>query len=128
LQHLATKNVTFAGFLSDDALHHLYGTAAVYVQPSLHEAFGMSVAEAMLGGCIPVVTRKGALPEVVGETGIYCESNAPENVASAIEQALRLDYTWRQNAKDYILSRFPIERRRTALQRLVHCALDTGSR
>ena len=30
----------------------------------------MSLAEAMLAGAVPVVTAAGALPEVVGDTGV----------------------------------------------------------
>ena len=49
----------------------------VYVQASLHEGFGMSLAEAMLAGAVPVVTAAGALPEVVGDTGVViAEANA----------------------------------------------------
>ena len=65
LRRVASDNVEFAGFVSDEHLLGLYQRASVYVQASLHEGFGMSVAEAMVGGCIPVVTRVGSLPEVV---------------------------------------------------------------
>jgi len=30
----------------------------------------MALAEAMCCECVPVVTKKGALPEVVGDTGL----------------------------------------------------------
>src|SRR5258705_5630296 len=70
LRSIATPNVTFTGWLSDEALWDYYLKAAVYVQASLHEGFGLSVAEAMLAGCIPAVTRAGALPEVTGDFGV----------------------------------------------------------
>src|SRR6185295_13779087 len=59
LRRIATPNVTLTGRLTDEALADYYRQASVYVQPSLHEGFGLSVAEAMLAGCIPVVSRKG---------------------------------------------------------------------
>jgi glycosyltransferase involved in cell wall biosynthesis len=123
LRRLAGPNVEFKGFVSDDDLVKLYHQAAVYVQASLHEGFGMSVAEAMLGGCIPAVTRCGALPEVVGETGVYTESNRPPAVAEAIRQALSQDGAARQAARERILSHFSLERRRAALAELVGRAL-----
>src|SRR5262249_42188172 len=58
LQKAGGPNVEFLGFLSGDELGRIYGQASVYVQPSLHEAFGMSVAEAMTAGCVPVATRE----------------------------------------------------------------------
>lgn len=119
LQRQATKNVEFTGFLADQDLAALFHRASVYVQASLHEGFGLSVAEAMLGGCIPVVTRNGSLPEVVGAAGFYAESNDPKEVACAIRQALNADTKLRLEAYNRILTLFPIEHRRQALYMLI---------
>ncbi|MCD4672294.1 MAG: glycosyltransferase [Anaerolineaceae bacterium] len=116
-------NVEFKGFVSDEELLDLYERASVYVQPSLHEGFGMSVAEAMLKGCIPVVTRCGSLPEVVGDTGVYATSNSPADVAQAIQTGLSMDPVWRQRARDRILNEFSIERRREAFHVKVESVL-----
>ena len=51
LRAIARDNVTFTGWLSDAELHAVYRRAAVYVQASRHEGFGMAIAEAMLAGC-----------------------------------------------------------------------------
>jgi len=119
LRRAAGPNVEFTGFLPDDELAALYGRAAVYVQASLHEGFGLSVAEAMTAGCIPVVTRNGSLPEVVGDCGIYVESNTPTRVAAAVEQALNLDDARRTQARERVLRLFPMERRAQELGRLI---------
>lgn len=115
----AGPNVTFAGRVTDEELARLYRTAATYVQASRHEGFGMAVAEAMLAGCIPVVTRAGALPEVVGEAGVYVESNEPADVADGVRRALGLGGEARQRARARIIEHFPLERRRKGLQGLV---------
>jgi glycosyltransferase involved in cell wall biosynthesis len=60
----------------------------VYCQLSTHEGFGVALAEAMSCGCVPVVTRKYALPEVVGHTGFYVPYNNAEATADIIRQAL----------------------------------------
>ena len=67
------RHIEFTGFVTDDELLGWYQRAKVYCQLSYYESFGMAAAEAMLCECVPVVTRKGALPEVVGETGFYVE-------------------------------------------------------
>jgi glycosyltransferase involved in cell wall biosynthesis len=79
----------------------------------------MSVAEAMLAGCIPIVSRNGALPEVVGDTGVYLRSNSPLDITLAIRQALKFDDIARQRAREQIITHFPLERRAQALRALV---------
>lgn len=119
LRQQATPNVEFTGFLEEAELYDLYRTARVYVQASLHEGFGMSVAESMLGGCIPVVTRASSLSEVVGEASIYTESNQPPAIATAIEQALNLDDSIRVDIRQHILAKFPMEKRRAAIYEFI---------
>ena len=119
LRQHAASNVEFTGFIDDETLYSLYREASVYVQASLHEGFGLSLVEAMLGGCIPVVTRVGSLPEVVGKTGIYTPSNQPEAIHSAIVEALALDETVRHTVRQRILTEFPPEKRQSAIYTLI---------
>ncbi|MCE7948228.1 MAG: glycosyltransferase [Chloroflexi bacterium CFX4] len=115
LRAAAGANVTFTGYLSDADLQALYARASVYVQASLHEGFGMSVAEAMLAGCIPVVTHVGSLPEVVGDCGFYAADNSPQAVAAAIQQASGAEEALRQRARERVLTHFSMEQRRQGL-------------
>lgn len=126
LRAAAGPNVTFTGYLSAEALQNLYAQASVYVQASLHEGFGMSVAEAMLMGCIPVVTPVGALPEVVGDCGIYAADNSPKAIAGAIRQALGADESLRLRARARILEHFSMERRRWSLHQVIEECLAQG--
>ena len=75
----------------------------------------MTVAEAMLAGCIPVVTSAGALPEVVGDTGVVVESPDPAAVAAGVNEALGLPEDARSRARERVLDRFPLEVRRRGL-------------
>ena len=113
LRELASDNVIFTNYVTDDSLLEWFSRAKVYVQASVHEGFGCSVAEAMLCECIPVVTRKAALPEVVGDCGLYLDELNPRAIAGQIEKALSLD--WGKLARDRIVREFSIERRREAL-------------
>ena len=62
--------VIFTGRVSEVELLTLYQGAALYVQPSWTEGFGLPVLEAMQSG-VPVITSDGgALPEVVGKAGV----------------------------------------------------------
>lgn len=119
LRSIATPNVTFTGWLSNEALLDYYRKAAVYVQASLHEGFGLSVAEAMLAGCIPVVTNAGALPEVAGDFGVSIAEPKPSIIAQAIQEALTQPDDTRLVIRQTILDRFPIKKRGQALNRLI---------
>lgn len=119
LRAIASSNVRFTGELSDRELREQYRQASVYVQASRHEGFGLSLAEAMLAGCIPVATRAGSLPEVVGDCGVFCKSKEPDSVAEAIRSALDLPERARFQARQRILDSFPAEKRREALRLLV---------
>ncbi len=123
LRSLASPNVALTGWLSREALVGRYGQASVYVQASQHEGFGMSVAEAMLGGCIPVVTRAGALPEVVGDTGVYVCAADPKDLADGIRRAAGAGSDARRKCRERILSEFPLENRQKGLRNIIAAAM-----
>jgi glycosyltransferase involved in cell wall biosynthesis len=119
LRNIATPNVEFTGRVTDDTLLNYYLRASVYVQPSLHEGFGMSVAEAMLAGCVPVTSVAGALPEVTGDAGVRLNSTDPHDVARGIEAALSFSDADRQTIRARVLDQFPMSNRGTALAETV---------
>jgi glycosyltransferase involved in cell wall biosynthesis len=125
LRSIATSNVEFTDFISDDKLLKYYQKAMVYVQPSLHEGFGCSVAEAMLCECIPVVSEKGALSEVVGEAGFYVQYGEPKMTAEGIKEALKSDLGKGKEARERIKNRFPIEKRESEMIKLIGEVIKT---
>lgn len=124
LRAIAGPNVTFTGWLTEEALRDYYRQAAVYVQASLHEGFGLSVAEAMLAGCVPVLNRVGSLPEVAGDAAIFIEGSAPEAIASAIRGALAYPESGRAGIRQRILDEFPLEKRGRLIAQLLQPLLD----
>ena len=127
LRAVASDNVTFTGWIEQDELEALYRRASVYVQASRHEGFGLSVAEAMLAGCVPVVSDSGALPEVVGEAGIVLRTGAPtpSEIAEGVREALALDEGTREQARRQIVECFPLGMRKAGLEEIVEEALAT---
>jgi glycosyltransferase involved in cell wall biosynthesis len=123
LRAAAPANVEFTGWLSDEDLLAAYRRAAVYVQASRHEGFGLAVAEAMLAGCVPVVMDVTAMPEVVGDAGILIGSQRPEEVADAVRRALALGPEANRSARERILTTFPMSSRRDGILRVVDEAL-----
>jgi glycosyltransferase involved in cell wall biosynthesis len=123
LRAIAPPNVELTGWLSDEELHDAYRRAAVYVQASRHEGFGLAVAEAMLAGCVPVVMGVTAMPEVVGDAGVLIESQEPTEVAGGVRRALAMGPEAAAAARARILTAFPMESRRDGILRVVGEAL-----
>jgi glycosyltransferase involved in cell wall biosynthesis len=76
------------GHVPDAELPGLYAGALAFVLPSLYEGFGLTALEAMASGTPVVVSDRGALPEVVGDAGIYVDPTDPVAIADAVERAI----------------------------------------
>ena len=81
--------VRFLGFRTDVA--RILAASDVVVLPSVAEAFGLVLAEAMAMRTAVVATRVGGIPELVedGVTGILVPPASPEALAEAILSLLR---------------------------------------
>ncbi len=80
--------MAFPGLIDDADLPALYGGAAVVVQPSLEEGFGLPALEAMACGAPVVASRRGALPEVVGDAGVLVDPEDERALAAALARVL----------------------------------------
>lgn len=80
--------IHFTGFVPDAELVQLYNAAQVAVLPSLAEGFGLPALEAMACGTPVVVSRAGALPEVVGAAGRLFDPRQPAELAERLRETL----------------------------------------
>ena len=69
IKKISPVNIQFLGFVKKNILEQYYSESMIYLQLSRHEAFGLSIVEAMTFNCIPIVTNVFALPETVGING-----------------------------------------------------------
>ena len=79
--------VRFVHGLSDEELVELMGSAEVACVPSLYEGFSLPTAELMACATPLVVSRAGAIPEVVGPDGECADLVEPGDVGQ-LEHAL----------------------------------------
>ena len=75
----------------------LLALADIFILPSLYEAMGIAIAEAMAAGLPVIATKVGGVPGIIddGVHGILVEPQSPEALAEAIEH-LAADRTLRE--------------------------------
>lgn len=73
---------------SDRELAAHYQTATAFIYPSKYEGFGIPPLEAMSHGCPVVCSNGGAIPEVVGDAGVYFDPDSPADLRAALERVV----------------------------------------
>jgi len=86
-QNYNSEYVKVMGKLPVEWLPQMYAGAKAFVFPSLHETFGIPVAEAMAAGCPVVTTLNCSLPEVAGAAAEYCD-HTPRGIARSVIRVL----------------------------------------
>jgi glycosyltransferase involved in cell wall biosynthesis len=80
--------VTLAGELDAAGVAAAYDAADVFVLPTLHETFGMAVAEAIARGLPVVSTPVGAIPDIAGEGALLVPPGDSAALAAALAQVI----------------------------------------
>lgn len=119
LMKIAGKNVEFTGYLSLKEILKLYQRAMIYAQLSYHESFGVSLAEAMSCECMPIVTKRTALPEVVSTCGTYVPYDNESATAEAIELVFKTKNV-KECTRDRVITLFSLEKRERNLIRVLY--------
>ncbi len=109
----APKNIKFLGFVKKSILEKYYKLSKIYLQLSRHEAFGLSVIEAMSYNCIPIVSDAFSLPEIIGKNGFVVKNKKDciDAVKQSLSKSSKIDIK--------INPMFNIEYRRLFFQRLL---------
>ncbi len=117
LRQKAPENVKFIEPIGQYEIIQWYRRAKVYCQLSYRESFGVALAEAMSCECVPVVTDRGALPEVVGDVGFVVPYGDTEATAAAILEGLRSDRG--RAARIRVQEEFSFEERREKIREII---------
>lgn len=83
-QAMELPNVTLLGYQRSERLALYMRDAAALVFPTRYETFGIAAAEAMAAGTPVVTCSSTAVPEVVGDAGIYANPDEPESIVEAL--------------------------------------------
>jgi glycosyltransferase involved in cell wall biosynthesis len=71
-----SPNIQVLGKETPASLVQLYNTHEFYLQLSSSEGFPNALGEAMACGCIPIGSAVGAIPEIIGDTGLLLKRKA----------------------------------------------------
>ncbi len=90
LSPAARQQVSFIGTVPQSEVFEYCRKADVLINPSLMEAFGIALIEAMACGVPVIGTRVGGIPEIVveGQTGLLVAPGDAKKLAEAIVQLL----------------------------------------
>lgn len=117
------SNVRFINEMPNDQIVSWLQKSIVYIQISDTETFGVAVAEAMSCETPVVVSKRGALPEVAAEFGIYVNHNDPEDVARGILKVLNLSMDERSNLgeklRKKIIDNFTFAKRKEKIEQII---------
>jgi len=81
-------NVKLLSFQTPEASKVLFQKHKIFVLPSLTEGLPNTLCEAMLCGCIPIVSNVGVMPDLVGKLGYVLDQKKPENLKILIRNAV----------------------------------------
>jgi glycosyltransferase involved in cell wall biosynthesis len=81
-------HVSHLGYVDETVRRKLFEEASMLVIPSLDEGFGLPALEAMTAGVPVIASRRGALPEVVGDAGTLVDHLDDVAFAAAIDALL----------------------------------------
>lgn len=112
---MQADHVISTGYVDTETLSALYSGTKLYIAPSLHEGFGITLLEAMRCGSPVLCGPGGAMPEVAGTAGFVMPDYDPATWQVAISKLLRdpsklselkakgfereKEFTWARSAK-----------------------------
>jgi|JI7StandDraft_1071085.scaffolds.fasta_scaffold71532_2 glycosyltransferase involved in cell wall biosynthesis len=124
------KNVKIIGKVNHKELNHYYNLHKYYLQLSISESFGISLCEAMLCGCIPIVSNVGMMPEIIQEKNLVLNEPNIQALEKIISRNIQIGDNIQNmlNRRSLIMDRFSIEQRKTRLLNLLNTSILTSSK
>ena len=116
-------NLIYLGEMNHDELIKTLAKSKVYCQLSFTESFGVSLLESLQSGCIPVVTDKDGMRELVQENGYKVPYGDVDLTVNAVRKALYSDEDRNRIAKQY-QENYSKEKRRFNLMELIESIYD----
>lgn len=85
-KYTSNPKIKFLGRVSDEDLIKFYSNAVAFVYPSLYEGFGIPPLEAQACGCPAICAQASCLPEVFGDSVLFCNPYDSDSLVSAFKK------------------------------------------
>ena len=79
------NKIYFTGYVDDEDIPLIYNLAKIFVFPSVYEGFGIPPLEAQACGTPVIVSNVASLPEVCGDSALYCNPYDVNDIKEKIE-------------------------------------------
>lgn len=113
-------NVTIQPVVPHNLLIPEYKKASVYLQMSRIESFGIATSEAMISGCIPIVSNVGGLPETVGSLNHIVPSEDVTAAVTSIKEVLnQTSEANRNECSEFAQEKFSLKNRQEHFQTII---------
>lgn len=120
------ENVTINPKVNHEEIIDYYNKNKYYIQLSISESFGLSLCEAMLCGCIPIVSRAGMMAEIIEDKGFILERRDEylfnELVKNIVNTKTAFDII---EIRNLIVSKYSLNKRSEELMKIMNHYLAT---
>ncbi len=121
-------NVQLQAFMPSHELPRLYNRHRYYFQLSVAEGFPNALSEAMLCGCVPIVSAVAAMPYMVEGAGYILPKKSEDGLEAVVNQALSEYHSYSaQHARAQVVERFHIDIRKEKLLALCRALRVKGN-
>nr|WP_298994232.1 glycosyltransferase [uncultured Polaribacter sp.] len=118
------NNIRFINEIPNEEIVFWMQKSKIYVQISDTETFGVAVAEAMSCETPVLISKRGALPELVGNLGFYANHNNYQDVSKKLIKMLEMSTKEKKDLghklRKRILENFTFPHRKNEIEKIIN--------
>lgn len=104
---------------SSEAFSELLNSSKMIFQHSMIESFGAAVVDGALMGCLPIVSDRFSLPEVVGEKGIVIQYGNLDKLMEVVSKYMESEMIKPHELSTYFSERYSLTKREEKIHQII---------